>query len=172
MGYPCCQLIFNISFFFFFIILFIFGCAGSSLMCRLFCSCGEQGLLSNCSARTSRCSGFYCCGAQALRYRFSGCAQLLRGMGDLLRPRIKPTSPALAGGFFTTEPAGKPRSSQPQVNDAATSKTRCSLINNNKKNPPVITKYIQQKVRVLFTGFFPNPLVSLNKQAGVGTSSH
>ena len=28
--------------------------------------------------------------------------------GDLPNPRIKPTSPALAGGFFTTEPAGKP----------------------------------------------------------------
>ena len=26
--------------------LFIFGCAGSSLLCELFCSCGEQGLLS------------------------------------------------------------------------------------------------------------------------------
>ena len=27
---------------------------------------------------------------------------------DLLDPGIKPTSPALAGGFFTTEPPGKP----------------------------------------------------------------
>ena len=27
--------------------------------------------------------------------------------GDLPNPRIKPTSPALAGGFFTTEPPGK-----------------------------------------------------------------
>ena len=27
---------------------------------------------------------------------------------DLPDPGIKPTSPALAGGFFTTEPAGKP----------------------------------------------------------------
>ena len=29
--------------------------------------------------------------------------------GDLPNPRIKPMSPALAGGFFTTEPPGKPR---------------------------------------------------------------
>ena len=28
--------------------------------------------------------------------------------GDLLDPGIKPTSPALAGIFFTTEPPGKP----------------------------------------------------------------
>ena len=29
-------------------------------------------------------------------------------LGDLPDPGIKPTSPALAGGFFTTEPPGKP----------------------------------------------------------------
>ena len=29
-------------------------------------------------------------------------------MWDLLRPGIEPMSPALAGGFFTTEPPGKP----------------------------------------------------------------
>ena len=28
--------------------------------------------------------------------------------GDLPDPRIKPKSPVLAGGFFTTEPPGKP----------------------------------------------------------------
>ena len=28
--------------------------------------------------------------------------------GDLLNPGIEPTSPALAGGFFTNEPPGKP----------------------------------------------------------------
>ena len=31
--------------------LFIFGSAGSSLLCRLFCSCGDQGLLASCGAR-------------------------------------------------------------------------------------------------------------------------
>ena len=30
-----------------------------------------------------------------------------RGMWDLPGPGIKPVSPALAGGFFTTEPPGK-----------------------------------------------------------------
>jgi len=29
--------------------------------------------------------------------------------GDLPDPGIKPASPALAGGFFTTEPPGKPQ---------------------------------------------------------------
>ena len=29
--------------------------------------------------------------------------------GDLPDPGMEPTSPALAGGFFTTEPPGKPR---------------------------------------------------------------
>ena len=28
--------------------------------------------------------------------------------GDLLHPGIEPTSPAVAGGFFTTEPPGEP----------------------------------------------------------------
>ena len=28
--------------------------------------------------------------------------------GDLPNPRVEPTSPALAGRFFTTEPSGKP----------------------------------------------------------------
>ena len=29
-------------------------------------------------------------------------------LGDLHDPGVKPASPALAGGFFTTEPSGKP----------------------------------------------------------------
>ena len=32
-------------------------------------------------------------------------------MWDLLGSRIEPVFPALADGFFTTEPSGKPRSS-------------------------------------------------------------
>ena len=32
--------------------------------------------------------------------------------GDLPDPGIEPWSPALAGGFFTTEPAGKPSVAQ------------------------------------------------------------
>jgi len=29
-------------------------------------------------------------------------------LGDLLNPRLESASPTLAGGFFTTEPPGKP----------------------------------------------------------------
>ena len=39
-------------------------------------------------------------------------------LGDLPGPGIKPTSlasPALAGGFFTTEPPGKPKATMPQL---------------------------------------------------------
>ena len=35
-------------------------------------------------------------------------AQLLCSMWNLLRPGIEVMSPALAGGFFTTDPPGRP----------------------------------------------------------------
>ena len=57
--------------------LFIFGCAGSSLLHDLFSSCGEQGLLCNCGEWASRCGGFSCCRAWAsvvAAYRFSSCS--------------------------------------------------------------------------------------------------
>ena len=47
---------------------FIYGRAGSLLLLRPFSSCGEQGLLSRCSAWASHCGGFSCCGAQAVGY--------------------------------------------------------------------------------------------------------
>ena len=48
------------------IYVFIFDCAGSSLLQGHSTSCGEQTLLSSCSACTSHCCGFSLCGAQAL----------------------------------------------------------------------------------------------------------
>ena len=51
-------------------------------------------------------------GLQPLKHRFSSCgaqALLLRGMWDLPGPGLEPMSPALAGGFLTTAPPGKPR---------------------------------------------------------------
>ena len=59
----------------------------------------------------SRCVGFGSCGSRALERRLSSCgarALLLRGMWDLPRPGLEPMSPALAGGFLTTVPPGKP----------------------------------------------------------------
>ena len=38
-------------------------------------------------------------------------------LGDLPDTRIKPMSPALAGGFFTTEPLRKPEVGQHSQND-------------------------------------------------------
>ena len=51
------------------------------------------------------------CISRAPERRFSGCGtwtQVLCGV-DLPGPEIALVSPALAGGFFTTEPPGKPR---------------------------------------------------------------
>ena len=59
----------------------------------------------------SRGVGFSSCGSRALERRLSSCgsqAQLLRGMWDLPGPGLEPVSPAVAGGFLTTEPPGKP----------------------------------------------------------------
>ena len=47
--------------------LFIYGCAGFSLLHRLFSNCGEWWPLSNCGAQASQCSFFSYCVAQALR---------------------------------------------------------------------------------------------------------
>ena len=101
--------------FFFFLHLFICGCAESS--------CGDRGLLSRCGSRASHCRGFPCCGAQAPGgSAFSSCssqaleqrlnsygarAWLLLGMWDLPGSGIKPVSPALAGRFLSTVPPGK-----------------------------------------------------------------
>ena len=60
-----------------------------------------------------------CCGGRALGVQasvvvacgLSSCgtrAQLLRGMWGLPGPGLEPVSPALAGGFLTTAPPGKP----------------------------------------------------------------
>ena len=55
------QLFFKNNFY-----LFIFGCAGSLFLCKLFSSCCEWGLLFSCGARDSHCGDFSCCTEQAL----------------------------------------------------------------------------------------------------------
>ena len=95
-----------------------------------FSSCGELGLPSSCSVWASHCGGFSYCRAWALGMGTSAVAVLwlsscsswalecwlssydaqtwlLHSMWDLSGPGIKPVSPAIAGGFFTTEPPGK-----------------------------------------------------------------
>ena len=67
------------------ICLFIFGCTGSLLLCRLFASCGEWEPLSSWSTWASHASGFSYCKAQALGSTgFSSCdtwTQLLQLWG-------------------------------------------------------------------------------------------
>ena len=46
--------------------LFIFGCAGSFLLCGLFSSFSKKRILSSCSAQASHWDGFSHCRAQSL----------------------------------------------------------------------------------------------------------
>ena len=122
------QVIFYFFFLINFVYLFMFVCAGASLLCTWF-SCIEQGLLylqcmgvslwwllflqSTCSEPVgfgSCIRGLSSCCSQTLEYRLSSCntwAYLPFGKWDLPGPRIKPMF-ALAGGFFTTEAPGNP----------------------------------------------------------------
>ena len=62
-------------------------------------------------AQTLRRMGFSC-GSQTPGHRLSTCetwASLLHSMCDLAGSGIVLTSPALGGGFFTTEPPGEPK---------------------------------------------------------------
>ena len=68
---------------------------------------------------SSRCTGLFTVAASLAAEhrlqtrRLSSCgsrAQSLRGMRDPPRPGLEPVSPALAGGFSTTAPPGKPSS--------------------------------------------------------------
>ena len=78
---------------------------------RAFSSCGEQGLLFGAVRGLLIAVASLCCGARALEHRLSSRgaqAQSLRGMWDPPGPGLKPVSPALAGGFLSTAPPGKP----------------------------------------------------------------
>ena len=55
--------------------------------------------------------GLSSCGSQAPEHRLNSWGartSLPRGMWDPPRPGMEPLSPALVGGFFATEPPGKP----------------------------------------------------------------
>ena len=99
----------------------IFGYMGSSLLCRLFSSCGEWGhsslwytcfslwWLLCCGARALWHLGFSSCSSQVPEHRLNNCGTwvwLPCSMWELLAG-LKPTSPTLAGRFFTTELWGK-----------------------------------------------------------------
>ena len=72
----------------------------------------QAGATLGCGVRASHCGGFSCCGAQALQC--TGSVVVAHGLscsvacGIFLDQGSNPVSPALAGGFLTTEPSGKP----------------------------------------------------------------
>ena len=92
---------------------FNFDC--SSLLLGLPSSCGKQAShrsgFCHCRAGALELEGFSGCGSQALELRLTvgalglGC---LVTRGIFYRPGIKLVSPALAGGFFSHQPPGKP----------------------------------------------------------------
>ena len=104
---------------FYFLLCFVFIAA-----CWLFSSCGQGGLLPSLGAQASHCSGFSCfgawalelksfscCSSQVLEDRFDSCAVwglVLPRVSDFPGSGIQLVSPALAGGFFTTELPMKP----------------------------------------------------------------
>ena len=109
-----------------FVLLFIYLFLAVLCLCccaRAFSFCGKRGLLllavrrlivavaSLVAEHGLQTCGLSSCSSQALEHRLSGCgsrAQLFRGMWDLPGPGLEPVSPALAGGFLTTAPQGKP----------------------------------------------------------------
>ena len=65
----------------------------------------------------------------------------LASPGDLPDPGIKPTSPALAGGFFTTEPLGKSIYCHSGISNQDHSEIpRCTYDNEKRKEKGVKTR--------------------------------
>ena len=102
-----------------FIYLFIFGCVGSSVRARAFSGYGKWGplFLAVRGPLFIAVRGPFTIAAPPVAghrlqtRRLSSCgsrAQPLRGMWDPPRPGLEPMSPALAGGFLSTAPPGKP----------------------------------------------------------------
>ena len=91
----------------------MFGCAGSSLLGGLSLVEHVEATLplSGCSAWASHCGGLL-----AVEHGLQSTVSLVVAhalscsvaCGNLPGSGTEPVSPALAGGFFTTEPEGKP----------------------------------------------------------------
>ena len=84
---------------------------GLRFCARAFSSCGERGPLFIAVRGPLTIAASPVAEHRLQTRRLSSCgsrAQLLRGMWDLPRPGLEPVSPALAGGFSTTTPPGKP----------------------------------------------------------------
>ena len=102
--------------FFFFLSLFIYlflAVLGLRFCARAFSSCGKQGPLFIAVRGPLTIAASLVAEHRLQTHRLSSCgsrAQLLRSTRDLPRPGLEPVSPALAGGFSTTAPPGKPMS--------------------------------------------------------------
>ena len=86
---------------------------GLRFCARAFSSCGERGPLFIAVRGPLTIAASLVAEHRLQTRRLSNCgsrAQLLRGMWDLPRPGLEPMSAALAGGFSTTAPPGKPSS--------------------------------------------------------------
>ena len=84
---------------------------GLRFCARAFSSCGEQGPLFIAVRRPLTIAASLVAEHRLQTRSLSSCgsrAQLFRGMWDPPRPGLEPVSPALAGGFPTTVPPGKP----------------------------------------------------------------
>ena len=110
-----------------------FSCAERGLLFVVVCGlliavasrCGAQALGARASVVVAR--RLSSCGSWALERRLSSCsaqALLLRGMWNLPGPGLEPVSPALADGFLTTVPPGKPCTSALIIKEKGTL-TRC-----------------------------------------------
>ena len=115
---------------FYIIYSFIFGCAGSSLLCGLSLAMTSGAYSTVAVHGVSCCSGFFsCCRAwalghsgsvvvacglsscssQALEQRLDSCGPNCSVAHEIFLDLVSnPCLPALAGGVFTTEPPGKP----------------------------------------------------------------
>ena len=106
----------------FYLLIIYWFLASLGLCCcmRAFSSSGKRGLLSSCGMRAFHCGGVSCCGVQTLRTQASVvAAHRLYSAGSVIvldwlscsRAReifLDQGSNALAGGFLTTRPPGKP----------------------------------------------------------------
>ena len=84
---------------------------GLRFCARAFSSCGKRGPLFIAVRGPLTIAASLVVEHRLQTRRLSNCgsrAQPLRGMWDLPKPGLEPVSPALAGGFSTTAPPGKP----------------------------------------------------------------
>ena len=127
-----CLWFFSLFFFFIIIIIYLFLAAlGLHCCLRAFSSCGERGLLfvavhglliavvslvTEHGLQARRLQQLWHVGSVVVArgLQSAGSVVVTHGLscsaacGNLPRPGIKPVSPALAGGFLTTAPPGKP----------------------------------------------------------------